>query len=717
MANSPKGNPQTPKTTTPSPTSKSGPPPKPTTPPPKPPPSRPLPPTPKSTAPPPLPPRPQVTVLPDGKLVVPRGGKFVAAKAGQCFCDFASMAGFKDCAPLRRVNTHLAEKATLETDDQVAIPDKTQKTTSGANETVVQSKRVNFPVAAVRFVGQGTTLNQRGPGLRRLGISNYRTDKASAIGAGTENDFYKLKGADDDTARASVPDEVNTYADPDHFRVEVHDVTAAKAKKASVQVELQVLQPLYVQADGTRGQTVIRRDLKSRPDPNVPAGFKVPTNAKRKLTVECYLVGKTPYYRSKYLRLVTFDKDEVANHTLFVGDYFDDGANDQEKWYTEILEQKVRALYKPEMCTPGKCRVESLADVGELRAEVRLAVHVMDNCVSYAEVRRVVYKQVRRVYASVHVRPYIRRIYHHPPPKNILLVGDLGGTAAPPTGISGLIKKVGTAFSASKIKLKLDGTDYEHKLAANQTVAQVAGQLTGLLAANGFQVKEVKDPAVPGNGLEAARLLLIFRDAAFTDYAELTSATSDDTRLSVQNVDLSSALLGAYPQDDKPLYHRVLKALCDTKWFDAIILKAFDATSSTLFGIATWIHQEFSPCIIVQSDRVKPALDDRCTFSHEIGHVVMHGGHFQDAARQEQIMLVGGQVVGDANEMPGRRRVMDAPMEMPWEPFDDAAGTWTGPHDLGSGKPHGTLVSRIHKFLKGQPFGPPSTDREIATEW
>ena len=80
-------------------------------------------------------------------------------------------------------------------------------------------------------------------------------------------------------------------------------------------------------------------------------------------------------------------------------------------------------------------------------------------------------------------------------------------------------------------------------------------------------------------------------------------------------------------------------------------------------------------------------------------------------------MLQGSAVVGNAKDMPGRRRLQDAPMTMPYEAFDDAAGTWTGVSDLGPGQPHGTMVSRIHRYGKGPGFGPPTPEREVSTEW
>lgn len=640
---------------------------------------------------------------PPPKVIVPRDG--------MCFCDFASQNGFRDCEPLRSANSEHASKAVLARGDEITIPDKRDKTASGPNESVIRARRVLSPPATVRFVGLNIPLNNpRANGLSRLGISNYKTDKASATGTGTETAFYRDQGVADDASRVAGTPEAETYADPDHFRVEIHDVAAAKRNLASVQCELQALQPLYRRLT-VDGKEVIRRDVESRPDQNAPAGFKIPTTASRRRTITCERVGTTKFYRSRYMRLVTESGDNIDPHTLFVGDYYDDGANNDEKRYTEILEQKVRVRYQPAMCTPGTCRVEALADVGELRGEIRLAVHIMDNACSLEDVRRVVYKQTRRVYAPAHARPYIRTILRHPPPHNILLIGDQGGTAARASGHT-LLR------AQSRIRLTVEGTTLDYHPARNQTVAAVCNAIQQLLRTNNIHTRELRAPYPPGPGLEAARMFLLFKDAACTDFAVLSSASSNDTRLSVRNFQISAATLGAFSHDGDGLHHRMLKACCNTEFFDAIVLRQFDTSGgSTLFGIATWIHKEFGPAIIVQSDRMTPAQDDRYTFSHELGHVLMHGGHFMVAARREQLMIQGSMASGNAYDMPGRRRISDAPMRMNYQAFDDAAGTWTGEHQLGPGQPHGTLVTRIHTFVKGQAFGSPTRDREVHAEW
>jgi hypothetical protein len=663
------------------------------------------------------PPTPPVRIK-DGVPIFPKGAKIVTAHAGNFFCRFAAEQGFRDCKDFRQINTHLKDKAVLDEGDKVVIPNKTEKDTESPDKTVVKCKRVEYRPGSVKFLGLGMPVGEpRSGGLTRLGISNFITDKANKTAHGTEFSFYVGKGAD--TLDTMTPPEGRTHADPDHFRVEVHDVVAGAKNVAKVNVELQVLQPLY-KRDTVGGKTKIVRDKTSRPDPDCPPGFKIPTNAKRKVTIECFRSTSKPnVYRSKYLRLVTHEGDDIAGQTLFVGDYYDDGAGNDEKRYTEILEQKVRARYTPMMCDPAKCRAQALADVGEFKREARLAVHIMDNACSLEDVRRVVYKQVRRAYAQAGLRPHIKAIYRHPAPKNILTIGTRSGSGF---SASGAIRAVKTVFGTSKVTVKVDGKTIEYQPGRDAAIATVTAGVAAAIQAQGLftriLVHTPNPPPVPP--AQPSRDILIFKDAAHTQYSEITSVTSDDSRLSATFTPLTSAILGAFPQDDTKQEHRLLKACCETEWFDAIVIKSFEVivtptSTSTLFGIATWIHLPFGPCIIVESARMKPAQDERYTFAHEMGHCLVYSGHCITAAEKEQLMVMGAHAAGNAYDMPGRRRIMDIPMKIKYQVFD-AGAAYKGLQELGPGSTYGTAASRVSAFVAGDPAGAP-TDREPAAEW
>ena len=649
-----------------------------------------------------------------GGATPPAVQQVLTARAGDYLCRFAADAGFRDCKDFRTeaANSAIANKAVLDEGDRVTVPQKQEKTTEAPDQTLVQCKRVNYRPATVRFLGQGVAMNQRGgPSLTRLGISNYITNKAGATGNGTTDPFYSGKGAD--TPEAMTDDERKTFADPDHFRVEVHDVVAAARGLDKVTVELQVLQPLYKrETSGTT--TKIVRDLTSRPDPEAPAGFKIPSNAARKLVVECFQnASHKAFYRSRYLRLVTHPEDTIAGQTLFVGDYYDDGASEDEKRYTEILEQKVRARYTPQMCGEGKCRAEALADVGELRKEIRLVVHIMDDCCSYEDVRRVVYKQCRRTYAQAHLRPHLKEIVKHPPPRNILTIGATSGVGQPASG-----QTSGTPPRPSTIRIEVDGKTVEYRPAANERVNAVTDGIVAALRAQGFfmRVQVYRPNPPPAAPAQPSRDILVFRDAQFRQYAEITSVTCDDTRLSATFTPLTSAILGAFPQDDERREHRLLKACCETEWFDAIVIRSFAVEGgATLFGIATWVHLPFGPAFIVERARMTPAQDERYTFSHEMGHCLMHCGHCITAAEREQLMVMGGLAAGNAFDMPGRRRIMDAPLRIKYQVLN-ADGSFPGLKELGPGSAFGTAVSRALTFVGGNNVGAP-TDRVPGPEW
>ncbi len=663
-------------------------------------------------------PKPTVPPVTSGSSTptTPTAKKTVKARAGDYLCRFAANQGFRDCKDFRAepANSALANKAVLDQDEVVTIPEKQEKETEGQDKTVVKCKRVEYRPASIKFLGFGQPLAEpRSPGLTRLGISNFVTNKANKKDHGTEHSLYKGKGTSNLDTMGE--DEGRTHADPDHFRIEVHDVVAGEQGELSVTVELQVLQPLY-KRETVGGKTKIVRDLTSRPDPDCPPGFKIPTNAKRKLEVECHSFPSKPnVFRSRYMRLVTHEEDDIYEHTLFVGDYYDDGANNDEKRYTEILEQKVRARYKPMMCDPGKCRAEVIADVGEMKYEARLAVHIMDNACSLEDVRRVVYKQVRRAYAQTGLRPHLKAIYQHPAAKNVLTIGARSGTGF---SASGLIRSIRTAMGNSKITVKVDGKKIIYNLPRDATIANATAGVLAAIQAQGLHGRVLEHtpnpPPVPP--IQAARDILIFRDADHTQFAEITSVTCDDTRMSATFTPLTSTLLGAFPQDDNRHEHRVLKACCDTKWFDSIIIKSFAVEDDAiLFGIATWIHLPFGPCIIVESARMKPAQDERYTFSHEMGHCLVYSGHCITAKEKEQLMVMGSHASGNAYDMPGRRRIMDAPMKIKYQVFE-AGGAYKGLQELGRTSPHGTAATRVVRYVTGDSGGAP-TDREPATEW
>lgn len=106
-----------------------------------------------------------------------------------------------------------------------------------------------------------------------------------------------------------------------------------------------------------------------------------------------------------------------------------------------------------------------------------------------------------------------------------------------------------------------------------------------------------------------------------------------------------------------------------------------------------------------------------------MGHVLMNCGHCIDPEFGEQLMIKGQHATGNAFDMPGRRRIMDAPMKVDYQ-VAKANGTWVQPNADGTATIDGssadlaTATARCHQFMPGalDSFGGP-TDREPGTEW
>ena len=743
----------------------------------------------------------------------------ITATKGQYFCEFAAQKGFRNCEKWRAVNPDLADRPNLEEGDEVIVPEKEEGATADKDKAEVESLRVDFPPASVRFVGQTSSLGDRTKaGLTRVGISNYQTDKAGLNDNGHTHDFFEGEGAEDEEGRNADEDEVTTWNDPDHFRIEVHDVTAGKQDADEVTVELQVLQPLYKrsEADGTM---TIQRDEESRPDPDAPKGFRIPTNNDRKIEdLTCVRVGDTNYYRSKYMRLVTEKKDKIDGHTVFVGDYYQDESNaggpsagaivggalggaavaggvaalvvtqtdnqlsDTEKGaiiggaavagavaggligaaassgddagaenagaapatatppteeeiadtkrYGEILDQKIRVRYIPKMCTDEKCRAEQVAKVGELKAESRMAVHIMAGCIENEDARRVVYGQCRRVFAQVGIRPHLKAIYRHPSIEHVILVGSPDGTGANAQGDTGVAGPDGAAAPASTLIITMNGGQEEtFNLAANQTVSSVVGRITSWLeglrddGTKLFYTLTVPRPTIapPSAGSEASQYILVFSNAEHSEYAKVDGADSTDSQFSVGNPSLSPAKLGEVPKSETSAAHTLIKASCRTEWCDCIIIANFkQEAGTTLYGLAMRhpkVHR-FSPGTMCISDSMTgDPHDSRYTFAHEVGHVLMNVNHCTSGNHSEQLMITGNNASDDATEKDGRRRIMDKPMHVNYKIYGNDPTVGSVMTLLGSGA-NKTATERCHMFLSGvrSCFGGP-TDRVRTEEW
>lgn len=693
-----------------------------------------------------------VTTDDNDELVMPEGVEVITVtEEGEYFCQFASQKGFRDCTYLREINTHLRDKAFLDVDDRVAIPEKRPQAKTGSSETTIEGVRVDYPPATIRFLGINEDVGDRDiDSLERVGISNYVTNKAQitpdkkGLVSGKEHKFYKKQGADD---KGKMDDEEKeTHADPDHFRIEVHDVSAKKGKfkkTGKVKIEIQVLQPMYERDNGDDGSVIVRNMEFVQPsvDPTEkpPKGFKIPEDGgdektKRKLELECKQ-GKdnngkrTNYFRSKYMRVVTEKEDFIKHQTLFVGDYYCDGVttDEDEKRYTEILEQEILVRYKPLMCKSGKCRAIKRAKVGELKKEVRLAVHIFNDAASFADIRRCIYGQVRRTYAQVGIRPHLKLMRTLSASDNLIRIGTIEKALC--KNATGERDENGTA---SSVTVEIPPHDlFNVPLAAGMKAAEVKDEIVRRLRALGLHptdFKHVQKAAIPDD-CELSWEILVYTDDKHEAPATVLSASSNDQAMSVKGAALTDDDLNNMSWKNHGTKMRTLKSLCKTDWFDIVVIPHFDrggGNEDLLLGVATRMNhpESFPPILVVIGAAVKEdPHDKRNTVAHEMGHVLMHCGHAKDKVNNDQLMIDGALTDGiDAGDMAGRRHIMGKPLKMKVTIVDQNVPSprteieeFTD-DEVADDHAWGTMATRCHNYVTGEPFGDESA-RTPTTEW
>jgi len=359
----------------------------------------------------------------------------------ESMCEVAIRRGFLNCDRLRTAaNRHMAGRARLIRGDEIYIPPREERIENGQTEQLHSFEldqeffpRIQFIFEQGHGYGVGNPpmtpaeQNARGGNFRpeldrvltELNISNYVANRGG--NDRVVNDFP----LDNDAGYAFLP---AGSADPDHFKVQVHAPRISDSV-TSVQVKLYALKPHYYK----------------RPDPDRPGKFLVhhahyyykrPQNADRTLEVECRRIGQTKYFRSAYLRLVTSEADKAARQTQFllVTDYWNEpGAANHEKFYIEILHQKVEAEALLGACQRSgreRCGVYEFADIHRGEA-LHIAVHAVDDgSTNIDEIRETTYRWTRRVFAQLHCRPVLDVAEFRPAPTNILSIANQDAATA-----------------------------------------------------------------------------------------------------------------------------------------------------------------------------------------------------------------------------------------------------------------------------------------------
>jgi hypothetical protein len=359
----------------------------------------------------------------------------VTARAADTLCNLAIAAGFLNCQALRDepANSALLTRP-LQDGDVVTIPDLRPRGDAVSTDRVHRFSLRTAPPVSIRFVhGSPDRLYLQDTTTTLLNISNFVTRNGGANGRGPfprEFEFHQ-PGHDD----------------PDAFKIEVVDPAAG----ASVRVLLEAMKPVYVRDPATRRLTVTGH-----------VEFTGGDKADRSVTLDCRKVRSRVSYRSKYVRLVTDekngdphpgDKQAVGEQTLLVTDMADGNGTGQpgDNDSVEILDQEVRATYFLQRCpaaAPNQCAVRVQLPIGgDERRRLRVAYHVFrtsrggpavggaSDAQTLQAVRFRTFKWLRRVMAQANIGPKLMSVeLLDPPQPNMIVISPDTGSA--PSGLS-----------------------------------------------------------------------------------------------------------------------------------------------------------------------------------------------------------------------------------------------------------------------------------------
>ncbi len=362
--------------------------------------------------------------------------KVVRAKDGDSLCSIAVENGFKNCTKLRAPNSQLAGRG-VQPGDRVNVPEVTTKQEAGAVDTLHRFRRLGkanrvFIIQDLNRAGGQQAAGDRQP---RLAVSNYVPGRQ---GRG----FATANWVDHTTSDHNV----DASADPDHFKILVHDRFAHAANQDSVEVTLQAQKPVL----GT-----IPNEIRSWAD-MTEAGTKLEHVVCRRFA------PSTPFYRSSYLRLVADTQDQTAKRR--------DGRNDPgagavdagtdvsrqtlivpppDERNVEALDLRVEAFREAPDCQSAgaeKCRAHSFADVGKdekvMRVKVVRVGAAAGSGVSDNDLRTCIFTNLRRRLAQINVGilPVVERgpgvtitddfIHDVALPQNMIMISDFAGARA-----------------------------------------------------------------------------------------------------------------------------------------------------------------------------------------------------------------------------------------------------------------------------------------------
>jgi hypothetical protein len=365
----------------------------------------------------------------------------IRARDGDTLCGIAVENGFKNCTKLRPANAPELAARQLKPGEAVKIPAVTQKKESGQTEmlhTFVRLGKVNR-VFIIEDKNRPNGRQAKGDVQRQLGVSNYVPGRQ---GRGFASDAWRDKNFFGFSAGAG--------ADPDHFRVLVHDLIAHGRNEDFVEVKLRTQRPKL----GT-----VKNEIESWQDLGQPGTTLEPVRCKR--------WDNTPFYRSPYMRLVVDEEDRQLKRTDGRINLANDNggtSNDTGTAVTEqvllapgiddpdieILDYRVEAFRDAPDCEhanpDGRCRARFFADVGKSEIALKLKVVRIGGQAlteaTNAQLRQMVFVHLRNRYAQANIGVKLVQepgpgvtivenfIHDVAEPRNMIIISDFDGLSA-----------------------------------------------------------------------------------------------------------------------------------------------------------------------------------------------------------------------------------------------------------------------------------------------
>jgi hypothetical protein len=286
----------------------------------------------------------------------------IRAADGDTLCSIGVDSGFKNCTKLRPHNPDYNTRP-LAPGDLVKVPEVTRKDEAGQTEMThkfVRKGKTNR-VWIIQDRHRATGQEARGDAVRELAVSNFVTGRQSR---GFAPDPWRDATFFGFSAGAS--------ADPDHFRLLIHDLHAHRTNTDTVEVQLRTQRPVLGH---------IPNEIQSWQNLTQPGTTLGP--------IRCRRWNNPPWYRSPYLRLVVDEEDRqlrrtdgrinIANDNGGTSNDAGTAVTDQvlltpalDDLEIEILDYRVEAFRPAPDCehgdANGKCRARASRRSGRTRS-------------------------------------------------------------------------------------------------------------------------------------------------------------------------------------------------------------------------------------------------------------------------------------------------------------------------------------------------------------